>query len=655
MRQRTLSTATALAVLFGSAALAVGTAGTAAADSAKLLPATSVGGMVVDGSHQRVYLSDPAGGKLLVTDYSGTVQASLPNLPGVTGLALSADSGTVYAAVPGAHEIVAVDTATEQTTATYPVDGADPTALQRLGDRLWFGYGGGLGSLDLSGDQPVVALGLDGGAAGAHPLLATTPAAPDLLATAYGSSLTVFDVAADGVTVRASADVNDNNAKQIAMTPDGQEILTSWDGNGYGYGIGAFSTTDLSHVGRYQTAAYPNAVTVAPDGELAAGSFSWYDPDVHVFAPGAATPTREYDFPNTGTSTGADTLVDGALAWAPDGSRLFAVSENTAGTLTLRTLADPEKEVPALKVSAPATATRAKQLTVKGTLTSKTAVPAGTVLTVTRTDAESPKGKALASVRTGAGGSFSFADSPPAGGKVTYKVTYAGDATHVAAAGSASVQVSRTAVSLSLNHNKSVYGYGTRLTFTAHLGTSYTNRTVEIWADPAGADKPNKLLKKSAVNKSGDVSVAVTLTRNTTVSAVFAGDAHSAARTVKSTVYARVKVSTAVSKQYRKARIGSTTYYWFHKKTDPVLTTTMTYAAGRNEQLALQVYYQGKWYNSDAEYFKLATNGKAAVRLGAPGVAGIRARVRASYIKGTSGDSLNATTYGSWVYIYFTK
>jgi hypothetical protein len=394
---------------------------------------------------------------------------------------------------------------------------------------------------------------------------------------------------------------------------------------------------------------------VAPDGELAAGSFSWYDPDVHVFAPGAATPTREYDFPNTGTSTGADTLVDGALAWAPDGSRLFAVSENTPGTLTLRTLADPEKEVPALKVSAPATATRAKQLTVKGTLTSKTAVPAGTVLTVTRTDAESPKGKALASVRTGAGGSFSFADSPPAGGKVTYKVTYAGDATHVAAAGSASVQVSRTAVSLSLNHNKSVYGYGTRLTFTAHLGTSYTNRTVEIWADPAGADKPNKLLKKSAVNKSGDVSVAVTLTRNTTVSAVFAGDAHSAARTVKSTVYARVKVSTAVSKQYRKARIGSTTYYWFHKKTDPVLTTTMTYAAGRNEQLALQVYYQGKWYNSDAEYFKLATNGKAAVRLGAPGVAGIRARVRASYIKGTSGDSLNATTYGSWVYIYFTK
>jgi hypothetical protein len=35
---RSISTATALAVLFGSAALAVGVAGPAAADSAKILP-----------------------------------------------------------------------------------------------------------------------------------------------------------------------------------------------------------------------------------------------------------------------------------------------------------------------------------------------------------------------------------------------------------------------------------------------------------------------------------------------------------------------------------------------------------------------------------------------------------------------------------------
>ena len=37
MRRRSISTATALAVLFGSAALAVGTAGKASADHAKVL------------------------------------------------------------------------------------------------------------------------------------------------------------------------------------------------------------------------------------------------------------------------------------------------------------------------------------------------------------------------------------------------------------------------------------------------------------------------------------------------------------------------------------------------------------------------------------------------------------------------------------------
>ncbi|MBY8877382.1 hypothetical protein [Actinacidiphila acidipaludis] len=49
------------------------------------------------------------------------------------------------------------------------------------------------------------------------------------------------------------------------------------------------------------------------------------------------------------------------------------------------------------------------------------------------------------------------------------------------------------------------------------------------------------------------------------------------------------------------------------------------------------------------------TTGRVAVRLGVPGQAGIRARVRASSIKGGSGDSLNATTYGPWLYLYFTK
>lgn len=178
--------------------------------------------------------------------------------------------------------------------------------------------------------------------------------------------------------------------------------------------------------------------------------------------------------------------------------------------------------------------------------------------------------------------------------------------------------------------------------------------------DPYGTDKPNKLVKTGKVNSAGNLSATVDMTRDTVVSAVFKGDARYAPRTVKSTAYAKVSISTAVSKHYKTGKIGSTSYYWFHKNTDPVLTTTMTYYKGRKQRFDLQVYYAGTWYDTvDAdnlpEYFPLATNGKSAVRLGAPGESGIRARMRSTYVDTKSGDNVNTTTYGPWKYLYFSN
>ncbi|MEU3348933.1 Ig-like domain repeat protein [Streptomyces sp. NPDC006700] len=639
--------------MFSSVALATGMAGPAAADSAKVLPVNSVGDMVVDGVHQRVYISDPDAGKILVTDYSGTVKATLSGLSGVTGLALSADSGEVYAAVKNDHRIVSVETGTYTRTASYPVDAA-PDDLEDVDGRIWFSYDGDFGSLDVSGPEPVIHLAQRGDAGsypGAGTLLAADPAVPGVLVAGNGSMLAVYDVDADGATLRAEGNMG-SGVKQLDLMPDGSQVLTSW---GPGYSIGAYSATDLTQRPGYPVGPYPNAVRVAPDGTIAGGSFSWYDPDVHIHRPGDPVPVREYDFPNTGNSSGADTLVDGALAWAPDSSRVFAVSVNTFGVHTLRALTDPTKELPTLKVSVPAKSERAKALTVKGKLTSKTLPAAGTALKVTRTDVESPNGKALAAAKTKADGSFSFTDAPPAGGKVTYKVTYAGDAAHMPASASGAVDVSRKAATLTLNNKGKLYAYGKKVTFTAHLGTTYKNRTVSIYADPFGPDKPKKLLKTAKVNSKGNLSATVSMTRDTTVSAVFSGDARYAAKTVKSTAYAQVKVSTAVSKQYKTGKIGSTTYYYFHKKTDPLFTTTMTYYPGRKQRFQLQVYYQGKWYDSGYEYFALGTSGKSAVSLEAPGEAGIRARMRSSYINGSSGDNVNSTTHGAWKYFAFTK
>ncbi|MFJ3231491.1 YncE family protein [Streptomyces sp. NPDC086787] len=656
MRRRSIATATALAVVLGSAALVAGVAGPAAADSARILPVKSVGDMVVDGAHQRVYLSDPASGQIVVTDYAGTVKATLTGLPGVKGLALSADSGQVYAAVKDAGRIVSVETATYTQSASYPV-GAAPGDLEVVDGRVWFGYGTDIGSLDVSGAEPVVHLAQRGdvGFFGSDgPFLASDPAVPGVLVAGEGGDLAVYDVSADGAELRTKGSM-DTSVKQLDLTPDGSRVLTSWGDPDFGYGIGAYSATDLSKAAGYAIDAYPNAVRVASDGSVAGGSFSWYEPDVHVYRPAGTAPVRQYDFPNTGDSSGADTLVDGALAWAPDASRVFAVSVNTREVFTLRTLTDPTKELPALTVSAPAKAERAKKLTVTGRLTAQTPVAAGTALKVTRTDVESPRGRALAAVRTGADGTFSFTDTPPAGGKVTYRVLYPGDATHAPASGADVVTVSRKAAALTLNNNGKLYAYGKHVTFTAHLGTTYKNRTVALYADPFGSDKPRKLLKTAKVNSSGNLSATVEMTRDTDVTAVFAGDGRYAARTVKATGYAQARISTAVSKHYRTGRIGSTTYYYFHKNTDPLFTTTMNYYSGRKQRFQLQVYYRGSWYDSGSEYFALASNGRSGVTLEAPGRSGIRARMRSSYIDGSSGDTVNSTTHGAWKYFTFTR
>lgn len=624
-----------------------GVANPAAADSSKILPAASVGDVVADGVHQRVFISDPTSGKVLATDYSGNVVGTIPSLPGVTGLELSADSGTLYAGVRGADAIAAIDTSTLVESARYAT-GADtePAYPALAGGKLWFGYGaaaeGNIGSLDLSGAEPVVTLDQEPDSTWySAPTLASKPGAPGTLAAgAEGQNpvqLAVYDVASGTATRTAQLRTGGSNLHDLALTPDGSQVVVA---SGAPYHHQVYRTSDLTPGTSYPSDAYPNAVDIAPDGTVAAGIDGWYEPDVYVYKQDTTKPVRTYDFPNTGNSSGADTLEDAGLAWAPDTSRLFAVTVNSYGVRSLRVLTDAVKSATTVTVNAPAKSERGKKLTVTGRVKSEGAFPVGAKATVTRTDIESPKGKTLPAVTLKSDGSFSFTDTPTAGGQVTYKVSYAGDVAHSAASGSDKVAVSRAATSLTLNRNKALYSYGTDVSFTAHLGTTYKNRTVELWVDPFGPDKPKKLVKTGKVNAKGNLSTTVDMTRDTTVTAVFKGDGRYASKTVTSTAYAKVRVSTSVSKQYKTAKIGSTPYAYFHKKTNPVFTTTMSYYKNRSHKLSLQFYYQGTWYDAGSQYFKLGTNGKSIVTLTGTHDTGYRMRVRASYVNGTDRKSV---------------
>ncbi|MFE3162992.1 YncE family protein [Streptomyces sp. NPDC059224] len=650
---RSISVATSLAVLFSSAALSVVAAGTASAAGTTV---TNNGGLVVDGALQRVFVGDAANGRVLAADYSGTLVDSHTGFGSVSDLALSDDGTTVYAALPNTHQVVALDAATLDLKATYtiPTD-TGPRHLAFAGGKAWFSYGdqwdGDIGSIDpavdpAGGTDPVAMAQFptEGTSVGiwGQALLDTDPTRPGLLAVGETGistdSMAVLDVS-DGtakVTAWYDADYSLNSGiGDIDLVPGADQVLVN------GTDRDAWADGKFSKAG-----AYPGGwgADVAADGLVAQTTAG----KVSVYRPNATKPLRTYAVGSTSDWPGS------TVRWAPDSSRIFAMVPS-GSTFTLKVLTQPTLNVPALTVNAPSSATRAKKLTVTGKISATVPLAAGTRLSVTRTDLESPSGKALASVTVKADGTYSFSDTPPAGGTVTYKVSYAGDAAHTAVSASDKVAVSRAATGLSLNNNGKLYNYGADVKFTAHLGTTYKNRSVKIYADPFGGDKGKKLIKTGKVDSHGNIAAWVDMTRDTAVSAVFDGDARYAPKTVKATAYARVRISTSLSRHYKTAKIGSTSYYWFHKNTDPVFNTTMTYYPGREHRLDLQVYYQGRWYSSDSEYFKLGTSGKTSVRLGAPGQSGIRARMRSVYVNGSSGDTVNSTTYGGWKYLYFSN
>ncbi|MBU2663438.1 hypothetical protein KOI35_07960 [Actinoplanes bogorensis] len=200
-----------------------------------------------------------------------------------------------------------------------------------------------------------------------------------------------------------------------------------------------------------------------------------------------------------------------------------------------------------------------------------------------------------------------------------------------------------------------VYAYGTTATFTATLGKTATNRVVEIWADPAGTDQPNRLLKRATADKAGKVSTTFKLTRTTNIVAKFTGDAGYQARSVIAYARTRVSASTALTRHYKTAKMGTLSYQYFRSSADPLVTQTMTAATNRKVRTTIEVWSGSKWVLWSGRDTKLSSAGKASFTFVTGAKVGKKFRVRADYVTGTSGDSLNYTTAGAWKYFTYTK
>ncbi|MGW0607281.1 hypothetical protein [Streptomyces sp. NPDC002640] len=434
------------AAALGSVLLAVPGATQAYAATGVSLPLYQLADMKVDGSHQKIFLSMPAGadGRVVVTDYDGN-STWLGGLPGAGGLALSPDDQTLYVAARDIDTIVAYDTATLAETARYHVgDGVAPWGVAVAGGKLWFGYGvsGDLGSIDVHAAEPVVDLALDGSLdSGAE--LVTSPADPNALVVGTGdpnrNTLTVYDVSSGSPVMakrRVLSGTEMNGLRDIDVTPDGRTILTAAL---ISPGYRAFRLDDLSDVATHTAPASPLAVAAGPDGTVAGGAqnTSADVPDVSLYAPAASAPLTAVEL-----GAAAQSPVVRGLAWAPDGSRLFAVT-GQSGVMGLQFHSlQVDTTVPTtLTLDAPATSRKGRTLALTGTLTPGTAP--GTTVTVTRHDAANPEGVSLGTVPVAADGTFTATDAPARLGEVRYVAAFDGDYWHTASSAEATVQITR--------------------------------------------------------------------------------------------------------------------------------------------------------------------------------------------------------------------
>ncbi|MEU6317016.1 choice-of-anchor D domain-containing protein [Streptomyces sp. NPDC047009] len=363
---------------------------------------------------------------------------------------------------------------------------------------------------------------------------------------------------------------------------------------------------------------------------------------VHITRNGAAL--RDVTTATNGSFTFSDIPpAEGTYTYAAG-----YAGDATHETASAASLVQVSKLTTSVTLTAPATATRARTLTVSGKL-SGSPFAAGGVVKVTKTDLAHSSGVALADAKVAADGSFSFSDTPQIGGANTYKVAYNGDISHKPSSRTATVQVSRASTSLTVTTDHSTYKYGQYGKVTAHLGTTNNLRAVAIYAQPYGGKKV--LVKSGTVDSHGNLTGSYKLTRNTTFSAVFAGDYRYAPKTVARSVHTSVGISEKLSGYYTNTHYGSTLYRVYHHTAKEQLAVTVSpNKAGQCVVFRVQRYYSGAWHTqSTTPCSSLSSTSTGHQQMSLTKAVNSRFRVAAEYVH-SSKDNTNLTTWGAWQY-----
>ncbi|MFD8419816.1 hypothetical protein [Streptomyces sp. NPDC059668] len=403
------------------------------------LPIAHFAHIVVDAPHGHLFISGGAGtDDILVTDLDGGDPTVISGEPGATGLALSADGSALYAALPDQDAIATISTESLTESARHGTGaGTRPDSLAVAGGTLWFAYGTtgagtcacGIGSLDGSG---TVTLRQDPGSWTAPPMLATTPTPSGVLAAAARTGDTAafvtYRAGGGALTRQAAKELPVPELRDLAVTADGLHLAVS--SRAYPTND-RYRTSDLTADGRFAMPVGPGAVAVASDGTVADGAGDYGFEAIPETGEGYYT---AYDFGSPRR------LAAHGLAWAPDGSRLYAVAVDAAGGApTLRTTGDPEtawvrlvgRPTPTPLAPGEAYSFRAGFASPLSLGAGETMIP-GTVR-ITRYDSADPHGVPVpdptitpARVPTDFFGSYSVAGTAPLTGPLSFRVDYSG-------------------------------------------------------------------------------------------------------------------------------------------------------------------------------------------------------------------------------------
>jgi hypothetical protein len=279
--------------------------------------------------------------------------------------------------------------------------------------------------------------------------------------------------------------------------------------------------------------------------------------------------------------------------------------------------------------------------------------PARSLVTVTRTGPHTAAKKF--NVRTRADGGFAVTDRRPAKARYTYTAVFAGDAAAKRATAAVHVTVKAVKPGISVSSPVTDNPYGAKVTITVTLGRTFADHRVALYATPLG--EPRKLVAAGHVNAKGKWYPTYSITRATTFTAVFAGDAHNAPDSASRTLTAYARVTDRIAGYDKTSKDGGVVYDDFRAAGTLTLYATVTPGKpGECLEPETQQYDAGAGWDADTKYGcdKLDHGSRDTAPFTLSRAAGDRYRIRADYLRGAK-DTANLNEQGPWLYFTVTK